>query len=85
MSWENTPSICAARDYGNRFGKDAVIILSFDKSERYELVTWGRNKKLCDATKEVGDTVQRSIREGHIKCEPVIDILSPIPDEGVLF
>ncbi|KKL93452.1 hypothetical protein LCGC14_1874510 [marine sediment metagenome] len=80
MSWQNTPSICAARDYGKKFKKDAVIILSFDKSERYELVTWGRDRKLCDATKKVGDTVISALQEGHINCQPVQDILNPIEE-----
>lgn len=89
MGWQNDPQITAARDYGKRFNWQAVIILSFDNSERYSLVTWGKDKKLCDATKKVGNSIAMCLADCSINCAPVTDILNPIEElekgQGVLW
>lgn len=48
-NWRKDPGILAAKEFANKFNKDAVIILSFNK-KGIQSASYGRNKKFCDVT-----------------------------------
>ncbi len=53
--WNPSPKVDAAKDFGKKFGKDMVIILSVDQEGRLEYVSYGENKYLCDQAQELAD------------------------------
>lgn len=62
MAWNPSPKVCAAREFGQRFGKDQVIILSLDlRKGTLEMTSYGRTKELCDQAKGLGDAAYEAL------------------------
>ena len=64
MAWNPSPKVAAARDYGRKFGKDMVIIISTDG--RYpptlETVTYGETRSKCSAAQVLGDAAYEAVQ-----------------------
>lgn len=54
MAFNPSPKVAAARDFAKQFGKEQVIILSFD-GDTLETATYGETKGLCNEAKKLGD------------------------------
>jgi hypothetical protein len=64
MAWNPSPKVAAARDYGNKFGADQVIIIAIDnKRETIEAVSYGETKRLCAETKGLADVAYHAVIE----------------------
>ena len=62
MAWNPSPKVAAARDIGNRFNKEQVIVLMIDlKAGTLELATYGKTKELCKSAGELGDAAYASV------------------------
>jgi len=58
MAWNPTPKVAAARDFGNKFGKDKVVIISIDyKAGTLEVTTYGRTKEMCGEAEKLGKAI----------------------------
>ncbi len=58
MAWNPDPKVAAARDFGKKFGKDIVIILSLNKTNMtLEYSSYGKTKALCAEAKDLADVV----------------------------
>ena len=55
MVWNPSPKVTMARDFGKKFDKKMVIILSFDDKNQIEYTSYGRDKSLCENAKQIGD------------------------------
>lgn len=64
MAWNPSPKVAAARDFGEEFGKDLVIILSVDQEGRLEYASYGKNQFLCNQAQELADKAFNAIMEG---------------------
>lgn len=62
MAWNPSPQVAAARDFGKKFSKEQVIILSIDlKANTLELSTYGETKYLCADAAQLGEYAYESI------------------------
>jgi len=62
MAWNPSPKVAAARDIGQRFGKDQVIVLMIDtKAQTLEYASYGATKELCDKAKHLADAAYEAI------------------------
>lgn len=57
MAWNPSPQVAAARDFGNRFGADRVIIFYTLPDGRVGYSSYGKTRALCDATGKAADRV----------------------------
>ena len=69
MAWNPCPEVAAARDFGKKFNSDRVVIVYTTRDNRVGLVTYGETKKLCDATKLLGDAAYQAVYEELAKGE----------------
>jgi len=73
MAWNPSPKVAAARDIGNMFKADQVIVVMINKTPgMMEAVSFGKTKALCDDAKTLSDAafdaVYETIRKrGYIK------------------
>ena len=56
MAWNPSPKVAAARDYAQKFDKAMVLIIGFSP-EGIEVVSFGKNKPLCEEAKKYGDRI----------------------------
>lgn len=64
MPGYSSAAIEAAHAVARKFGNTRVIMLLIDDEKgTYNLVTWGKNKVLCDAAKRFGDGLWHQIEE----------------------
>lgn len=64
MAFNPSPKVAAARDYGRKFGQDVVIIITFSEGfSRYEIVSFGEDKKRCAQAKIIADELEKAVRE----------------------
>ena len=63
MAWNPSPKVAAARDYGRKFGKDMVIIISTDGRcpPTLEAVTYGETRSKCSAAQVLGDSAYEAV------------------------
>ena len=54
MAFNPDPKVAAARNFGNKFNKDMVIILSL-KGDKLEYASYGTTKNLCSKAKKLAD------------------------------
>jgi len=54
MAWNPSPKVDCAREYGKKFNKKMVIIISTD-GDTVEVVSYGKTKKLCNDAKRTAD------------------------------
>lgn len=56
MAWIPTPEVAAARDFGNKFGFDQVIVLHRNSQTGFiGYASWGKTRALCDDAKTLAD------------------------------
>jgi hypothetical protein len=68
MAFNPSPKVAAARDYGNKFDRDIVVIISFNKkSSRYEIVSYGKTKEFCNKGEMIGNLLERAICNSGLK------------------
>jgi hypothetical protein len=64
MSWNPSPEVAAARDFGNKFDADQVVIVYIKRSTRQMgSVTYGKTMQLCRDTKPLGDAAYQAVRD----------------------
>ena len=63
MAWNPSPQVAAARDFGEKFRADRVIIYYVREDGTYGYASWGKRKALCDEAGKVADDVFEEI--GH--------------------
>ena len=66
MSFNPSPKVAAARDIGQRFGKDQVIVLMIDsKLGTLEYASYGKTKELCADAKVLADIAFNALVQGE--------------------
>jgi len=63
MAWNPSPKVAAARDFGEKFKKKQVIILSIDEDENLEYASYGETKSLCASARVLADVAYDAIME----------------------
>jgi len=62
MAWNPSPKVAAARDAGDRFGKDQVILLMIDRKQgTLEYAAYGKTKDLCKDAERLADIAYEAI------------------------
>ena len=63
MAWNPSPKVAAARDYGRKFCKDMVIIISTDGRfpPTLEVVTYGETREKCAAAQVLGTAAYEAV------------------------
>ena len=62
MSWNPSPEVAAARDFGEKFGDDQVVIIRVNNATgRIGFASWGKTKALCDGARLLGDIAYDAI------------------------
>ncbi len=67
MAWNLKPEVAAARDFGNKFGADRVIIL-YTTGEKLCGASYGKTMALCKKTGELMDAAYKAV-EGALIME----------------
>jgi len=62
MAWNPAPEVAAARDFGNKFGAEQVIILHI-KGDRVGYASYGKTRQLCAATRPLADAALTAVME----------------------
>ena len=57
MAWNPSPKVAAARDFGKKFDKKMVIILSIDDQNRIDYASYGKDKSLCENARQLADFI----------------------------
>jgi hypothetical protein len=60
MAFNPSPQVAAARDYGQRFGYDQVIIIGI-AGEHISYASYGKTKALCASAKQFADRIFKAI------------------------
>jgi hypothetical protein len=64
MAFNPSPKVAAARDYGRKFKQDVVIITTFSEGfSRYEIVSYGEDKKRCAQAKIIAEELEKAVQE----------------------
>jgi hypothetical protein len=90
MAWNPSPEVAAARDIGNRFGFEQVIVVMLDDKGRMMTVTYGKTRVLCSCAEALGNVASAAI-EQHIehlttvssKVRGCADAMAPDEAQGV--
>jgi hypothetical protein len=68
MAFSPSPKVAAARDYGKKFDRESVIILSFSgKFSLYEVVSWGKTRELCGAANLIAQELENAFKEAILE------------------
>ena len=68
MSWNPSPEVGAARDFGKKFGYNKVFIIGVNElTGKFEIVSYGENKQQCSEAKKCADRIFDDIIKGNIK------------------
>jgi len=68
MSWNPSPEVAAARDYGKKFNKDKVIILGIDELKgTFEIISYGKTKEKCSEAKKIADDLYNLVNDGILE------------------
>lgn len=67
MAWNPAPEVAAARDFGARFGAERVVILYALPDGRIGYASYGKTRKLCDATKDVAEASLKAFGEAIVR------------------
>ena len=71
MAWNPSPKVAVARDFGQKFDKQQVFIVSLDRNRRtVEVISYGQTKALCAEAKALGATVQETVFKNY---ERIVD------------
>lgn len=54
MAWNPSPKVAAARDIGQRLGRDIVVVLTIHDGQ-LEAISYGRTRALCAEAKVWAD------------------------------
>lgn len=71
MAWTNDSKIRDLEPYAEKHDFQQVVIIAIRPDDKFEVISYGRNKKLCDSAKEVADEIYDLVISGEIKIEPV--------------
>jgi hypothetical protein len=62
MAWNPSPEVAAARDFGQTFGADRVVILHLDQATgRIGYASYGKTRALCADAKVLGDVAMEAV------------------------
>lgn len=61
MAWNPSPEVAAARDFGNKFNGNRVVIVWTTDDGRIGYASYGRTKKLCDETKGLAEAAYAAV------------------------
>ena len=65
MAWNPSPEVAAARDFGEKFGDDQVIILRVNYTTRQMgYASWGKTRALCDDAERLAELAYESVHRG---------------------
>ena len=61
MGWNPAPKVALARDFGNKFKKDMVIIISIDyEAGTLDATTYGKTRTMCGEAEKLGDALYKA-------------------------
>jgi len=64
MAYNPSPKVAAARDIGEKFKKQQVIVLMIDiENGTLEYSSWGETKALCSDAKHLADKVYEAVMD----------------------
>lgn len=67
MSWNPSPEVAIAREFGNKFNYDKVYIIGLnERSGKVELISYGVNKVKCSEASKSADKILNQILGGTI-------------------
>ena len=68
MAWNPSPEVAAARDFGNKFGFDQVIILHRNSRTGFiGYASYGRTKALCEDAETLADRAFEAMEDDLIR------------------
>jgi len=68
MAWNPSPKVAAARDIGDKFKKDKVIIVLVDETlGTYEVVSYGKTRNQCRQADLLGEHLHNQVIEFYEK------------------
>ena len=78
MAWNPDPEVAALRDYAAKFNRPVVVAFSLHADgQKFQMVTFGKDKKLCKLAASFGDQIAHAVAEGDIaapEIEPDADV-----------
>lgn len=81
MAWNPSPTVAAARDFGRKFGRQQVIIISIDNHKGImEATTYGQTMSLCAETRVLGDIAYKAVYDYLDRGAPVSN--TKLTDDG---
>lgn len=57
MAWNPEPEVAAARDFGQRFGADQVVVFFTNPNGQVGYASYGKTRRLCDQARSAADEV----------------------------
>jgi hypothetical protein len=68
MPFNPSPKVSAARNYVKKFNRDIVVIISFkESSPRYEIVSYGKTRELCNKAEMIGTFLENAITDSGLE------------------
>jgi hypothetical protein len=67
MAWNPTPEVAAARDFGNRFGADRVVIFYTLPDGRFGWASYGKTRALCAETRKIAEATEPAFIEAYVQ------------------
>lgn len=62
MAWNPSPKVAVARDIGNKFDADKVVVIMINEQKGIiEVVSYGKNKTECTMAKRLSDVAYEAI------------------------
>ena len=57
MPWNPSPEVAVARDFGNKFGADRVVVVYTTPEGKMGYASYGKTTALCAETKKLADAI----------------------------
>lgn len=66
MAWNDNPKVRALGAYADRYRFGMVICVGIT-AEGIDMITYGKNAKLCDVAADLGQQIYHKIKAGEIE------------------
>ena len=68
MAWNPSPKVAKARDFGEEYNYDKVIIIAANENKGiFEVISYGETKEKCKQTSKAADTLHRMITNADLQ------------------
>ena len=68
MPWNPSPKVQTAREVAAKWGADQVVILLVNQRQgTLEMISYGKNARLCDEAGRLGDAAHDAVLATYVK------------------